>query len=99
MHFGIPMMDDFSARRVLNAVVATQPRNYVVMEVKANMVPAERADLMKRFPVNRYKKVAQVVMGDPPAAFREERVLAPMLKEKQEQAMKDWRYRKAERER
>lgn len=47
--FNIPMMDDSSVRRVLNSVIATQPRNYVVMEVKANLMESERAELLKRF--------------------------------------------------
>lgn len=98
MHFGIPMMDDFSVRRVLNSVVATQPRNYVVMEVKANLVPADRAELMKRFNFPFYKKIAHVVMGDPPEEYKAKEVLEPMLKEKQDRAEKDWKNRKAERE-
>merc|ERR550534_3310235 len=96
--FGIPMMDDFSVRRVLNSVVATQPRDYVVMEVKSNLIAAERGDLLKRFNFPFYKKVAQVTMGEPDKEFKA-KVHEAMLKEKQEQAEREWRARKLEKER
>jgi len=98
VHFNIPMMDDFSVRRVLNAVVATQPRNYVVMEVKANLVPSERGELMKKFNTPMYKKVAQVTMGEPAADFKKT-ILDELLKQKQDSVELAWKSRKAEKER
>merc|ERR1711957_60752 len=95
--FGVAMMDDLSVQRVLKSVLATQPRNYVLMEVKANLLAADRADSLKRFPRS-YTKVAHVVIGDPPADFREEMVLAPTLRVKQEKAEQEWRQRQLERE-
>eukprot|EP00927_Polykrikos_kofoidii_P038867 TRINITY_DN3330_c0_g1_i1.p1 TRINITY_DN3330_c0_g1~~TRINITY_DN3330_c0_g1_i1.p1 ORF type:complete len:971 (-),score=224.21 TRINITY_DN3330_c0_g1_i1:136-3048(-) len=98
MNFGIPLMDDYSIHRVLNAIVASQPRNYVVMEVKSNLLREERAILMKRFDGPQYVKIAMVVMGEPTKDFR--RVVQEMtLKEKQEQAELEWKTRNLERQR
>merc|ERR1712108_122506 len=90
--FHIPMMDDFSVRRVLNSVVATQPRHYVVMEVKSNLVAADRAETLKRFSYPFYKKVAVVTMGEPSADFKA-KVHEGMLREKQEIAEKELKKR------
>merc|ERR1712151_554193 len=49
MGFGISMMDDGSIRRVLNAVAPIQQRNYVVMEVRANLVKDERKELLAKW--------------------------------------------------
>jgi len=96
--FNVSLMDDWSLRKVLNAIVATQPRNYVVMEVKANLMQSGRADLLKKFNFPHFKKVAQVTMGDPPKAFME-RQQEQVLKQKQEELDKAWNARKAEKER
>merc|ERR1712232_979237 len=71
MNFGLPSMDDSSVQRILSSVVATQPRPYVVMEVKSNLMKTERETLMKRFSRIRFKRVAHVVMGEPPASFKD----------------------------
>ncbi|CAE8610068.1 unnamed protein product, partial [Polarella glacialis] len=98
MSFGLPLMDDMSARKVLNAVVGTQPRNYVVMEVKGNLISEERKELMKRFQNPMFKTVAEVVIGEPPADFKakQQKVL---LAEKQLVADQEWMKRKADKER
>merc|ERR1712060_463324 len=95
MNFGIPMMDDFSVRRVLNSVISTQPRNYVVMEVKSNLIAEERAEPVKRFCEPHYKKIAQIVVGEPPNEFKM-KTQELMLAEKKEQAELEWRQRKTE---
>mmetsp|Transcript_82653 Transcript_82653/g.198349 ORF Transcript_82653/g.198349 Transcript_82653/m.198349 type:complete len:899 (-) Transcript_82653:71-2767(-) len=95
--FRIPLLDDFSARRVIQAVAPTQPRHYVVMEVKSNLVKEERAQLLKRFTEGYFKTVAQVVMGEPPQDFKA-KVHQALLQEKQEKATIDWKRRKMEKE-
>eukprot|EP00930_Biecheleria_cincta_P046831 TRINITY_DN32354_c0_g1_i1.p1 TRINITY_DN32354_c0_g1~~TRINITY_DN32354_c0_g1_i1.p1 ORF type:complete len:909 (-),score=281.61 TRINITY_DN32354_c0_g1_i1:100-2745(-) len=95
--FGIPLMDDFSARRVIAAVAATQPRNYVVMEVKSNLIKEERTQLLKRFNDACYKTVAEVVMGTPKDDFKV-RIEKMKLEQKQQKAEEEWKKRKLEKE-
>jgi len=85
MTFGIPLMDDNSIRRILNSVVATQPRNYIVMEVKSNLVKEERLEALHRFSLPHYKKIAQVNMGEPTLDFKE-KTYSVLLQSKKEQA-------------
>jgi len=97
-NFGLPGMDDFSIRRVLYNVAPVVPRNYVVMEVKSNLVAAERKEMLSRFSAPFFKKVAQVVIGEPNDAYKavqQDR----LLKEKQEKADTEWKAKKAEEER
>jgi len=96
--FGIPLMDDFSSRRVLDSVLATQPRNYIIMEVKGNLVPADRAVNIKKFASSTYKKVAKVVVGEPDEDFKKS-VQAELLKEKQAAEEMAWKIKQAEAER
>jgi len=98
MNFGIPMMDDSSVRRVLNSVISSQPRNYVVMEVKANLMLEERQDLMRRFYQPFYKKVAVIVVGEPTEEFKS-KAQESMLREKQVALEQDRLRKRVERER
>merc|ERR1712032_1583419 len=73
------------------------PRNYVVMEVKQNLIPAERQALASRFTAPHFKKIAYVVMGDPDKEFKkatQDKILA----EKQVKATREWNTRKAAKE-
>merc|ERR1719453_2553782 len=36
--FGVPAVDDFGVRKVIAAVAPVVPRNYLVMEVKSNLI-------------------------------------------------------------
>mmetsp|Transcript_115359 Transcript_115359/g.182267 ORF Transcript_115359/g.182267 Transcript_115359/m.182267 type:complete len:959 (+) Transcript_115359:47-2923(+) len=92
MNFGLASMDENSVQRVLNSIVAAQPRPYVVMEVKSNLLKDERESLIKRFTRNCYKRVAQVVIGEPPAEFKD-RTREALLKEKQDKLESEWRIR------
>merc|ERR1712087_475382 len=74
------------------------PRNYCVMEVKGNLLNAERTEWLKRFKGPEFKKVACVVMGNPPAKYSEA-YHADLLKEKQGKLDEEWKKRKADRER
>merc|ERR1712110_832577 len=74
------------------------PRNYVVMEVKSNLVAADRIETLKRFNGPHFKKVAHVVMGEPAKEYKEKQ-LEKLLQEKQEKADLEWKAKKAEEER
>mmetsp|Transcript_68387 Transcript_68387/g.196151 ORF Transcript_68387/g.196151 Transcript_68387/m.196151 type:complete len:867 (-) Transcript_68387:47-2647(-) len=82
-NFGVAGMDDFSIRRSLNAISSAMPRNYVVMEVKQNLIEADRKEILKRFNAPCFKKVAEVTMGEPPADFKKQQQ-EKLLKDKQE---------------
>mmetsp|Transcript_108348 Transcript_108348/g.258547 ORF Transcript_108348/g.258547 Transcript_108348/m.258547 type:complete len:550 (-) Transcript_108348:60-1709(-) len=68
MGMGITALDDLSVRRVLNAVAPIQQRNYVVMEVRANLLKEERAEQLPRW--LGFKRVAAVILGEPPQVFK-----------------------------
>ena len=57
MAFNAPLMDDMSIRRILSTVAPIQNRNYVVMEVKGNLVKEERQAAIDRFSCSSFKKV------------------------------------------
>merc|ERR1719210_2186847 len=97
-NFGLTGMDDFSIRRVINSVASIVPRHYVIMEVKSNLVSAERKEVLARFNAPHFKRVAHVVMGEPNEAYKQKQ-LDKLLKEKQEKANAEWKAKKAEEER
>lgn len=90
--------DDLSVQKVVTTMASIVPRNYVVMEVKQNLVPEERIALAKRFPKSLFKRVARVVMGEPPADFKA-KVKSKLLKQKGIQAEVEYRAKKADKER
>merc|ERR1712087_171372 len=93
MGFGIPPLDDLSARRVVNTIVPAQKRHFIVMEVKGNLIKEERKEALKRYASAHLKKVALVVMGEPSKEFKD-RVWSMMLKKKQEQSDIDFKAKK-----
>eukprot|EP00913_Durusdinium_trenchii_P010275 g9636.t1 len=95
--YGLPSMDDQSMMRVLQSISPMTPRNYVVMEVKSNLVAEERAQILKRFPSTSFKKVARVVMGEPKEEYKT-RVRNQILKVKQHKSDVTWRMKKAQQE-
>jgi len=97
-NFGIRELDDMSVRKVINAVAPVMPRNYLIMEVKSNLVAAERQEVLKKFNYPCYKKTARVVMGAPNTAFKQ-LVQDKLLKEKQAKANNAFKAEKANKER
>jgi len=97
-NFGLTGMDDFSIQRVLSTVAPVVPRHYIVMEVKANLVSEERKEALSRFNAPHFKKVAQVVMGEPSDYYKGKQ-LDRLLRDKQEKADTEWKAKKAEEER
>merc|ERR1712039_917059 len=98
MGFGISILDDGSVRRVLQVVAPIQQRNYVVMEVKSNLVKDERTELFRNWPSASFRRTASVMMGEPPSDLKK-RCQALSLKQKQEVADVDFRARQVEEKR
>jgi len=93
--FGLPGMDDFSLQKVISMVAPLLPRNYVIMEVKDGLLESGRKELLDRFPSSDFNKVARVVIGEPPADFKN-LVHEHTLKEKQDRAEGEARRKKVE---
>jgi hypothetical protein len=96
-NFGIQALDDLSPRKVIQIVAPLVPRDYVVMEVRSNLMPELRKEHLKRFHKKHYRRIAKVVMGDPDEDFLKQ-VHGIVLKAKQEKLNEEWRKKKAERE-
>lgn len=97
--FGISQMDDKSLCRQIQSMAALVPRNYVVMQVKSNLVADERKNNLKKFSGSQFKKIAQVVMGEPTSKEFKKRVQQQILKKKQDKSDNAWRTKKAAQER
>merc|ERR1712194_589634 len=88
--------EDGAVSRALLQAAPLIPRNYVVMEVRANLIEAERGQFLKRFKLGDFKKTARVVVGEPSAEFREAQV-ARLLKERQDKEDTIFRARQSKR--
>jgi len=98
MSFGIRELDDNSVRRVIYQVAPLQSRNFIVMEVKSNLIKGDRKDLLARFPNAFFKKVGVVMVGEPTVDFKK-RTNELVLKQKQEQSDAEFKAKKAEEQR
>jgi len=83
MNFGIPLLDDLSVRKLLSVIAPALNRSFLVMELKANLIPAERKEAIARF--GEFKKVAVVAMGEPDADYKA-KVQADILNDKKAKA-------------
>merc|ERR1712066_730774 len=97
-NFGLQYADDNSIRRAIMQVAPLLPRHYVLMEVKQNLVAADRKANLKLFKQPHFKQIAHVMMGEPTNDFKE-KVHAKLLEEKQKVADDAWTKQKAEKER
>ncbi|CAJ1351624.1 unnamed protein product [Effrenium voratum] len=93
-NYNLPSMDDGSIQRVVKAMTPMVPRNYVVMEVKSNLLKEERVELLRRFNTPNFKKTALVVMGAPDEDFCQ-RSQSALLAEKQAKLDTEWKAKKA----
>jgi len=98
LNTGISELDNMSLRKVINAVAPCIPRNYVIMEVKSNLIAAERQEALKKFNYPCYKKTARVIMGEPGKEWKA-KVQNKLLKDKQAKSDKQFAQKKAEAER
>merc|ERR1712228_311335 len=71
------------------------PRHYVVMEVQENLTAANRKENLKRFNLPHFKKVAAVIMGEPPSEHKAQ-VHAQLLSDKQVKSDAAWKQKKLE---
>merc|ERR1719359_509734 len=90
MDFGIALLDDSSVQKALESVAPALKRNFVHMELKSNLLAAERSKVLSRFPSSNFTKVAVVVMGEPPEDFKA-KTYERMLADKEEEAKRDKR--------
>lgn len=96
--FGIPLLDDFSVRTILKQVAPIQPRNFIVMEVKGNLVKEDRTALLPLWSSPAFKPIAQIVVGEPTSAFKK-LSQEKLLKDKQVASDNAWRAQKLEEQR
>jgi len=90
-----PEMEDLSVRRMLQTIASLQPRNFIVMEVRGNLTKELRSLALEPFFDVSFKKVAQVVLGEPSADFKKY-TLNLVLKQKQADSDAQFRRQKAE---
>jgi hypothetical protein len=96
MGFGIPNMDDTSVSRLLMDIAPTLRRNFVIMELKDNLVASQRAKTLKHF--GNFDTVATVVMGEPNADYKA-LVQELLLAEKKKKAEAERKKKQVEAER
>jgi len=94
-NFGLTLLDDYGIQKVIAMVAPMLPRNYVIMEVKNNLLEKSRKRLLDRFSSHEFRRVAHVAVGEPPADFKAS-VLDRTLKEKQANEEAAAKRRKAE---
>merc|ERR1711920_567736 len=82
MNFQVPLIDDGTTKLALASVLARLPRNVLMMEVQGNLLSEKRAQSAKRFSPHTHKRVAQVMIGEPPLEFKK-KVVNRTLKEKE----------------
>merc|ERR1712039_1085495 len=83
---GIGSFDDGSVSRLIKTVAPLQ---------KSNLLEEQRKALLNKFPSSSFKKVAQVTLGDPDAAFVA-KTHEELLRFKQKNADKVFRQEQAE---
>merc|ERR1712194_804308 len=98
MTFQIKELDDASMRRAVYMVAPMQQRNYVVMEVRGNLLKSEREELVKRFDRPHFKRVAKVLLGEPDKAFTK-KTHELLLQDKQAASDKTFQAQKLEEKR
>eukprot|EP00927_Polykrikos_kofoidii_P071813 TRINITY_DN68021_c0_g1_i1.p1 TRINITY_DN68021_c0_g1~~TRINITY_DN68021_c0_g1_i1.p1 ORF type:complete len:946 (+),score=162.80 TRINITY_DN68021_c0_g1_i1:62-2899(+) len=97
MELGIAEFDNATVKRTLATMATNLGRSCVVMEVRNNLLAAERRKMLDHYSGPEYRRVAMVVMGEPPAAWKaavQERTLA----EKRRKVANDVRTKRREEE-
>lgn len=93
-NFGIPSLEDYKVQGLLKTVASLVPRDYIVMEVRENLIKRCRKEALARFNSTSFKKVARIVMGEPNEQHKQI-VQAHLLQEKKIQAKADWTKKQA----
>jgi hypothetical protein len=87
MDFGIREMDDLSVRRLIRSVAPVLRRKYVIMEVRNNLLVAQRKKVLEHFHSD-FKKIAIVAMGEPTQGHKD-KVQQDLLEKKREKSRSD----------
>merc|ERR1712060_325329 len=98
LYLEIPSLGNGSVDAMIKSIAPVQPRNYIMMEVKGNLLKDSREALLQKFPSDTFKKVAHVQLGEPGLEFKK-RTQEVTLKGKQEQSDKDFKWQKAQEKR
>jgi len=96
--FGLHEMDNQSIKRAIEFVSPMFKRNYLIMQLRSNLVSEERAAVMRRFAAPHFKKVVCVMVGQPGAEHIAS-VQKQMLADKELAASAGAKKKKAEAER
>jgi len=96
--FGVPELDNWSVRKVLSAVAPVLPRNFVVAELKSNLVADDRSKALGRFSSQDFTRKAVVLMGEPTQAYKD-RVHSLLLTQKKAKAEAEQRRKAQDEER
>merc|ERR1712060_969093 len=96
--FGLGYVDDQSIRKGIMNMAPLVPRHYLIMEVKENLVAADRKANLQRFNVPHFKKIAKVVVGEPDKEYKD-KTYAQLLADKQAKADRDFKAANLEKER
>uniref|UniRef100_A0A7S2LEP9 SPRY domain-containing protein n=1 Tax=Zooxanthella nutricula TaxID=1333877 RepID=A0A7S2LEP9_9DINO len=83
MGFGLPALDDSAALKAVMRFAPLMPRDFLVMEVRGNLLKADREAALKNFVAPAFKKVAVVMIGEPGDDFKR-RTQQLVLKGKQD---------------
>merc|ERR1712157_587067 len=97
MKFDIPLMDDGSVQRILNAVAPSMQRNYIIPELKANIIAEDRKKCLATFRRPYFTRKAKVLMGEPNADYKS-MAQKIILKEKEAKARAERRKKEAKEE-
>merc|ERR1712087_541878 len=68
---GLAFVDQGSIQRTVMAIAPLVPRNYIVMQVKQNLLEEDRKTNLERFNLPHFTKVAKVMMGEPKQDFKD----------------------------
>lgn len=71
MKFGIPQMDDLSAKKVIKAIAPSLKRNYIIPELKSNLLEQDRATALTSFSGSDFTRKAVVFLGEPSAEYKQ----------------------------
>mmetsp|Transcript_90704 Transcript_90704/g.290750 ORF Transcript_90704/g.290750 Transcript_90704/m.290750 type:complete len:856 (-) Transcript_90704:113-2680(-) len=97
-NFQVKELDDGSIRKALFSIAPLQSRNYIVMEVRGNLMKDTRKELLSKFEMPGFKKTALVVVGEPTADFKK-KTAEYTLKAKQEASDRAFKVKKMEEKR
>jgi len=100
----VSLNDMAGIKKLLLEVAAMQPRNFVIMEVKGNLIKEDRLAALAKFKNSAFRTVAEIVVGDAPSSFKRT-VQTKTLKVKQDasdkehkvkhlQEVRDWKVKK-----